>query len=317
MSTMSTMTTTSTFDYSEISPFRRFIYLVGFLGVAFLASTFASPQTDLDLKAAFSTAFMAAPVAPANPATPAQPAIGSNQLNVTPATNPVPAAAPAAPVKAPAAPAPAPTRLDGMKATNGSYTTKGGDTLGQIAAANGKSVAHLASVNGISNPHIIRVGMTLKMDGPPSPRSNPSPAASSAPQASSGSSVTLVKGARLTSGTGKRWGTQHKGIDLAAPIGTDIKAPKAGTVISAGRATGFGQWVRIRHADGKITVYGHISRFFVHVGQKVNAGDVIAEVGNEGESTGPHLHFEVRGGTATSSPVLSPTAWLNGLGVNY
>lgn len=275
-----------------------------------------SPQAmHIDLKSAFSTA----PVAPANPATPAQPAIGSNLLNVAPATNPAPApaAAPAAPVKAPAASVPAPTRLDGMKATNGNYITKGGDTLGQIAAANGKSVAHLASVNGISNPHIIRVGMTLKMDGQPKPRSNPSPAASSAPQASSGSSVTLVKGARLTSGVGARWGTQHKGIDLAAPIGTDIKAPKAGTVISSGPATGFGQWVRIRHADGKITVYGHINRSFVKVGQKVNAGDVIAEVGNRGQSTGPHLHFEVRGGTATSSPVLSPTAWLNGLGVNY
>lgn len=277
-----------------------------------------SPQAmHIDLKSAFSTASTTAVAAPANPATPAQPAIGSNQLNVAPVTNPVPAAAPAAPAKVPAAPAPALTRLDGMKATNGNYTTKGGDTLGQIAAANGKSVAHLASVNGIGNPNTIRVGMTLKMDGPPKPRSSPSPAASGAPQASSGSSVTLVKGARLTSGVGARWGTQHKGIDLAAPIGTDIKAPKAGTVISSGPATGFGQWVRIRHADGKITVYGHINRSFVKVGQKVNAGDVIAEVGNRGQSTGPHLHFEVRGGTATSSPVLSPTAWLNGLGVNY
>ncbi len=310
------MSTTSTHMYYpsvRISLAAKTLIWIGFLGVAFLASTFASPQINLDLKAAFSTAFMAAPVAPANPATPAQPAIGSDQLNVTPATNPVPAAAPAAPVKAPAAPAPAPTRLDGMKAVNGNYTTKGGDTLGQIAAANGKSVAHLASVNGIGNPNTIPVGMTLKMDGPPKPQSNPSPAASGAPQASSNGGVSIVRGV-VTSGFGSRWGTKHYGLDIAAPIGTPIHTPLAGTVISSGPASGFGLWVRVRHADGTITVYGHINRSFVTVGQQVSAGQKIAEVGNRGQSTGSHLHIEVIDPSGTK---INPKPWLDANGFQY
>ncbi len=66
-----------------------------------------------------------------------------------------------------------------------------------------------------------------------------------------------------------------------------------GEVIDSGPASGFGMWVRLKHADGTITVYGHINTSTVTVGQKVMAGDQIATVGNRGFSTGPHLHFEV------------------------
>ena len=97
----------------------------------------------------------------------------------------------------------------------------------------------------------------------------------------------------FTSGFGPRWGTMHAGIDIANAIGTPVYAVSNGTVIDAGPASGFGLWVRIKHDDGSITVYGHLYDFFVSVGERVPAGMQIARMGNRGDSTGPHLHFEV------------------------
>ena len=97
----------------------------------------------------------------------------------------------------------------------------------------------------------------------------------------------------FTSGFGARWGTMHAGIDIANAIGTPVYAVSNGTVIDAGPASGFGLWVRIKHDDGSITVYGHLYDFFVSVGERVPAGMQIARMGNRGDSTGPHLHFEV------------------------
>ncbi|WP_305779463.1 M23 family metallopeptidase [Nocardia nova] len=97
----------------------------------------------------------------------------------------------------------------------------------------------------------------------------------------------------FTSGYGGRWGTFHYGIDIAAPIGSPIYAVADGTVIDAGPAQGFGLWVRIRHDDGTISVYGHMYDFSVSVGERVRAGQQIARIGNRGDSTGPHLHFEI------------------------
>ncbi|MGW0248157.1 M23 family metallopeptidase [Nocardia goodfellowii] len=116
----------------------------------------------------------------------------------------------------------------------------------------------------------------------------------------------------FTSGFGSRWGTFHNGIDIAGPIGTPIYAVANGTVIDAGPAQGFGLWVRIRHDDGTITVYGHMYDFFVSVGERVPAGMQIARMGNRGDSSGPHLHFEVIAGGRH----VDPQAWLavHGLG---
>jgi murein DD-endopeptidase MepM/ murein hydrolase activator NlpD len=127
------------------------------------------------------------------------------------------------------------------------------------------------------------------------------------------STVEMIIG-RVTSGFGARWGSSHQGLDIAAPIGTPIRVPLAGTVIDSGPASGFGLWVRVRHADGTITVYGHINRSLVRVGQKVTAGQEIAEVGNRGQSTGPHLHIEVitPGGTK-----INPRPWLDQHGIRY
>ena len=102
-------------------------------------------------------------------------------------------------------------------------------------------------------------------------------------------------------------------MDVAAPIGTPIHVPLAGVVISSGPASGFGMWVRVQHADGTITVYGHINRSFVRVGQHVAAGDVIAETGNRGQSTGPHLHI----GVMVNGVYVNPKPWLDARGIRY
>lgn len=110
----------------------------------------------------------------------------------------------------------------------------------------------------------------------------------------------------FTSGFGQRWGTFHAGIDIAGPLGTPIYAVAAGTVIDAGPAQGFGLWVRIRHDDGTISVYGHMYDFFVSVGERVPAGMQIARIGNRGDSTGPHLHFEI----IVEGQHVDPQRWL-------
>ncbi|MEB3831319.1 peptidoglycan DD-metalloendopeptidase family protein [Phormidium sp. CCY1219] len=97
----------------------------------------------------------------------------------------------------------------------------------------------------------------------------------------------------FTSGYGMRWGRMHKGIDIAAPIGTPIVSVARGTVTYARwNPGGYGNLVEIEHPDGSFTRYAHNHRILVVEGQAVEQGQVIAEVGSTGNSTGPHLHFE-------------------------
>jgi murein DD-endopeptidase MepM/ murein hydrolase activator NlpD len=131
--------------------------------------------------------------------------------------------------------------------------------------------------------------------------------------ASVAGAVQMVVG-RVTSGFGARWGSSHNGLDIAAPIGTPIRVPLAGTVIDSGSASGFGMWVRVRHGDGTVTVYGHINRSMVNVGDEVAAGELIAEVGNRGRSTGPHLHIEV---VTPGGKKINPRPWLDERGIGY
>jgi murein DD-endopeptidase MepM/ murein hydrolase activator NlpD len=117
----------------------------------------------------------------------------------------------------------------------------------------------------------------------------------------------------FTSGYGARWGVFHYGIDLANAIGTPIVAAADGVVAESGPASGFGLWVRILHSDGTITVYGHINRSLVVEGQKIRAGQEIAEMGNRGNSTGPHLHFEVWN---PAGQKINPLIWLHQHGID-
>ena len=86
----------------------------------------------------------------------------------------------------------------------------------------------------------------------------------------------------------------HTGLDIAAPAGTPIKAAADGKVIFSGYSGGYGYVVKLDNGNGVETYYGHCSKLYVSTGEKVEAGDVIAAVGSTGNSTGNHLHFEVR-----------------------
>jgi len=115
---------------------------------------------------------------------------------------------------------------------------------------------------------------------------------------------------------GGRWGVTHYGVDIAAPIGTPIYAATAGVVQRAGPATGFGLAVYIRGDDGAVTVYGHVNEYYVRAGERVAAGEQIAEVGNRGQSTGPHLHFEVHPGGLMYGGQIDPVPWLRARGIS-
>lgn len=94
----------------------------------------------------------------------------------------------------------------------------------------------------------------------------------------------------------QRYVWYHKGLDIAAPMGTPELAADAGRIMVSGWPdnTGYGNRVMIDHGNGYVTLYGHMSKIYVTVGQTVRRGDVIGTVGSTGRSTGPHLHFEIR-----------------------
>ena len=139
-------------------------------------------------------------------------------------------------------------------------------------------------------------------------------AEAAAAEAARPKAVLPVDGARLTSGFGGRWGTFHYGIDLAAPMHTPEYAAVDGVVLRAGSASGFGLAVYILHDNGDVTVYGHMDSILVKPGQYVEAGETIALLGNRGQSTGPHLHFEVHEGGEDGERI-NPIPWLNARGV--
>jgi murein DD-endopeptidase MepM/ murein hydrolase activator NlpD len=140
-------------------------------------------------------------------------------------------------------------------------------------------------------------------------------AAAAAAEAARPKTVLPVDGARLTSTFGARWGSFHEGIDLAAPMRTPEYAAADGVVLRAGSASGYGQAVYILHESGDVTVYGHMVKILVEPGQYVDAGETIALLGNEGRSTGPHLHFEVRVGGEDGEKI-DPIGWLKERGVD-
>ncbi|WP_406836227.1 transglycosylase family protein [Streptomyces sp. AHU1] len=114
---------------------------------------------------------------------------------------------------------------------------------------------------------------------------------------------------------GSHWSKgYHTGVDFPVPTGTSVAAVAAGHVLSSGWGGSFGYQVVIRHADGRYTQYGHLSAISVKAGQSVVAGQRIGRSGSTGNSTGPHLHFEVRSGPGFGSDI-DPVAYLRAGGV--
>ncbi|MGX2996520.1 M23 family metallopeptidase [Streptomyces sp. JNUCC 64] len=120
---------------------------------------------------------------------------------------------------------------------------------------------------------------------------------------------------------GGMWASKHSGQDFAVPTGTPVKSVSAGTVVKAGPNGGgdgpaYGNAVVVKHAGGKYSQYAHLSKVNVKIGQQVNAGQVIALSGNTGNSSGPHLHFEIRT-TPNYGSSINPAVFLKSVGVSF
>lgn len=107
----------------------------------------------------------------------------------------------------------------------------------------------------------------------------------------------------ISSRFGMRWGRRHTGIDIAAPYGSAVKAADGGVVTWVGYEGGYGKLIKIDHGANFVSYYGHLSKYNVKVGQKVYKGQKIGEVGSTGNSTGPHLHFEIRKSGVVQNPL--------------
>ena len=127
---------------------------------------------------------------------------------------------------------------------------------------------------------------------------------SSGPGSPSASGFIWPVSGAVVSGFGMRWGRMHEGVDITASSGTPIWAAASGTVIHAGWLGGYGNLVVVDHGGGLSTAYAHASAILVGVGQDVSQGETVALVGSTGNSSGPHLHFEVRVNGTAVDPLL-------------
>lgn len=188
------------------------------------------------------------------------------------------------------------------------YTVKSGDTLKSIADAHKGDAADILAYNQLDTETDIQVGDTIVIPGGEvdAPKT-PAPLKVTIKKGIKGS--TAVSTYKDTGSTGyftkplrsyiKTQGIHgFNGVDLADPVGTPVYAAATGDVILAkyaGYNGGYGAYVVIKHPNGTQTLYAHLSEDDVTVGQHVDQGEHIGAVGNSGRSTGPHLHFEVRG----------------------
>ncbi|MFI5674349.1 transglycosylase family protein [Streptomyces cellulosae] len=214
------------------------------------------------------------------------------------------------------------------------YTVVRGDSLSAIADAQrvrggwqGLYTANRKTIG--TDPDLIVPGQRLSLRGQDAPtttshasrstpaRTSPEPRHTEKKAAKSGSLVAPVSAATGTAyrQAGSSWSKgYHTGVDFPVPTGTSVKAVGAGTVVSAGWEGSFGYQVVIRHSDGRYSQYAHLSAISVKSGQSVGAGQRIGRSGSTGNSSGPHLHFEVRTGPGFGTDV-DPVAYLRAGGV--
>ncbi|MCT9079205.1 transglycosylase family protein [Streptomyces fulvoviolaceus] len=221
------------------------------------------------------------------------------------------------------------------------YTVVRGDSLSGIADAQrvrgGWQGLYSANRNTVgADPDLILPGQRLKLRATatttttPTTDKSPTEKAEKSEQASSDTEDTVEKAsttsrslvAPVNSSTGtpyhqagSSWSKgYHTGVDFPVPTGTSVKAVAAGKVVSSGWGGSFGYQVVIRHADGRYTQYAHLSAISVKSGQTVGGGQRIGRSGSTGNSSGPHLHFEVRTGPGFGTDV-DPVAYLRAGGV--
>lgn len=184
------------------------------------------------------------------------------------------------------------------------YTVKKGDTINKIAKAYGVDANETANFNNVSANETLKIGMSIIIPdaegsfGPGHSASTPKPGTK--PTKPTGSVNTAGFFGRPVNGAVRTQGLHgNNGIDFGAALNTPIYAAAAGEVIvsrSGGWNGGYGTYVVIKHSNGTQTLYAHMNQALVSVGDKVVKGQQIGKMGSTGQSTGVHLHFEVRGG---------------------
>jgi len=206
------------------------------------------------------------------------------------------------------------------------YVVHHGDTLWSIAHRYNTTVDRMMALNTISDAKTVHVGLRLTLPETAATgtlKSRVSETASDASPADAPAPCALgnVEPARpvppprlrypfrwplegvLTSRFGNRDGRNHEGIDIGGDTGSAIRAAADGTVAFVGTHAGYGNLTIIAHPGGLVSVYAHQQEVLVQKGQKIRAGELIGKVGTTGRTTGPHLHFEVRRGTAPVNPL--------------
>ncbi len=192
--------------------------------------------------------------------------------------------------------------MDGqVQAHPASHRIRPGETLWSLAAARGVSPRYLACLNGIRDPRRIRVRQQIILPHRPT------------------GSMRLnfawpMRTGELTSRFGPRRRHCHTGIDIAAPVGTPVRAAASGRVVFSGRRRGYGNLIIVRHNKVYSTAYAHLHKRLVRNGHRVHRGKVLATVGRSGRSTGPHLHFEIRVRNQKRDPMYylpRPPKWLS------
>ena len=173
------------------------------------------------------------------------------------------------------------------------HYVKKGETLYEISRKHHVSLSLLMKINHISDPRKLRIGQKLIMPGAPLEASIDS-FSQRPPYPPSGTFIWPIESPSISSSFGRRFFfDKHKGIDLRAPKGSPIYAAADGAVLFAGRKPQYGKMITISHDNGVITRYAHNHKNYVREGQRVACGEQIATVGDTGNASGYHLHFEV------------------------
>jgi murein DD-endopeptidase MepM/ murein hydrolase activator NlpD len=186
-----------------------------------------------------------------------------------------------------------------------------GENLYRIGKAYGVSYRSLARLNGIRDPDRIDVGQVIvvpharrrlpvgvitpvraRADRPAAPELPPGPSPFQWP----------VAGGVVSSAFGPRGASHHDGIDIATPVGTPVRAARAGRVLYSDTLRGYGNLLILEHDGGYATVYAHNDANVARAGDLVRQGDLIASVGTTGKASGPNLHFEIRKDNVARDP---------------
>ena len=170
-----------------------------------------------------------------------------------------------------------------------------GQTAYRIAKTYGIDTHSLLEENDIDDPRTLQPGQMLWIPGATGPRDVPSMEFPESSSRLAGKRLVMPLHGTISSGFGRRNGRMHRGIDILAPGGTPVRAAGYGVVLYAGnRMRGYGNAIVLDHGDDVTTLYGHLRRIRVKTGDVVASGSVIGTVGETGNATTTHLHFELR-----------------------